>query len=140
MIYYKKKNYLDNEYCLCFEIKKTTYSSTFQEMIIHVMDKKKKALKRAFPSDSGLTGCLKIKANYNQTTKNWMDSLKHHFRGNIDFIPHIMGRNGLEPISTDCSLEQIENMKIQKKSALKIYAMAKGKGNYIEHLTVKNEC
>nr|XP_034337190.1 uncharacterized protein LOC117680494 isoform X1 [Crassostrea gigas] len=102
-------------------------TSESKEMIIHVMDKKKKALKRAFPSDSGLTGCLKIKANYNQTTKNWMDSLKHHFRGNIDFIPHIMGRNGLEPISTDCSLEQIESMKIQKKSALKIYAMAKGK-------------
>uniref|UniRef100_A0A8W8J478 Zinc-ribbon domain-containing protein n=1 Tax=Magallana gigas TaxID=29159 RepID=A0A8W8J478_MAGGI len=115
-------------------------TSESKELIVHVMDKKKKALKRAFPSDSGLTGCLKMKANYNQTTKNWMDSLKHHFRGNIDFIPHIMGRNGLEPISTDCSLEQIESMKIQKKSALKIYAMAKGKGNYIEHLTVKNEC
>nr|XP_034331085.1 uncharacterized protein LOC105326511 isoform X4 [Crassostrea gigas] len=102
-------------------------TSESKELIVHVMDKKKKALKRAFPSDSGLTGCLKMKANYNQTTKNWMDSLKHHFRGNIDFIPHIMGRNGLEPISTDCSLEQIESMKIQKKSALKIYAMAKGK-------------
>lgn len=102
--------------------------SESKELIIHVMDKKKKALKRAFPSNNGLTGCLKIEANYNETTENWMDSLKNHFRGNIEFIPHIMGRNGLEPISSDCRLEQLESMKIQKKSALKIYAMAKGKG------------
>lgn len=65
MIYYKKKNYLDNEYCLCFEIKKIIYSLIFQEMIIYVMDKKKKVFKRVFLSDSGLIGCLKIKVNYN---------------------------------------------------------------------------
>lgn len=69
-----------------------------------------------------------------------MDFFKYYFRGNIDFIFYIMGRNGLEFISIDCSLEQIESMKIQKKFVLKIYVMVKGKGNYIEYLIVKNEC
>lgn len=91
------------------------------------MDKNKKALKRAFPCEEGLTGCVKISTSPGQTTRDWMTSLREHFKGSIEFVPYVMGRSGLQRMNEDATLLELESMKVPKKP-LKVYAMAKGKG------------
>ncbi|XP_078334432.1 uncharacterized protein LOC111117070 isoform X4 [Crassostrea virginica] len=112
--------------------KKRTCES--KELLIHVMDKKKRALKRAFPSENGLTGCISITTNYTETPGDWISALKTHFNGNMEFVLYIMDKNGLEPMDADCNLKKLESSKIQKKANLKIYAMVNGKGNVMRLL------
>lgn len=94
------------------------------------MDLKKKALKRLFPSEDGLTGCITITSTYEETVREWLEKLSTHFTGHIDFKAYIMGSEGLQALEMHWTLEEVECQK-PKKRPLKVYAMAKGKGKFI---------
>ncbi|XP_061167728.1 uncharacterized protein LOC133176642 [Saccostrea echinata] len=102
--------------------------SSVNEIQIQIMDGKKKALKRAFPSETGLTGTLKMPVKPGENAKDWMKRLTSQFRGKISFVPFIMGPGGLQELSEPAAfnIENLSALKTQRKA--KIYALAKGKG------------
>ncbi|XP_062582465.1 uncharacterized protein LOC134244220 isoform X2 [Saccostrea cucullata] len=114
--------------------KKGAKSSTdmINEIQMQILDGKKKALKRAFPSDTGLTGALKLTINPAENATEWMRRLNGKFSGKINFIPYIMGPAGLEEINEpeEFNVNSLASLKTQKKTTgtLKMYALAKGKG------------
>lgn len=96
------------------------------------MDGGKKPLKRLFPGDTGLSGCIKISTDYTETITEWMGKLEKHFSKGLTFIPYVMGIGGLETIEDESfSLKTLEELKTKRKQygQPKIYAMVKGKGN-----------
>ncbi|XP_062610441.1 FK506-binding protein 5-like [Saccostrea cucullata] len=103
--------------------------SISKELIVHIMDGKNRALKRAFPTNSGLSGCLKISTSYSENAENWMAKISGMFRGKIEFIPCIMGNCGIETIESprEFSLDDLEKKTAKKYVPLKIYARARGK-------------
>lgn len=91
--------------------------------------KKKQIMPKNYSRYDGSTGCVKIQTNYTENFKDWMESLKKKaLPGSLPSPPpphtntHLMGKNGLEPISYDCTLAKLE---IQRRTALNIYAIAK---------------
>lgn len=78
------------------------------------MDLKKKALKRLFPSEDGLTGCITITSTYEETVREWLEKLSTHFTGHIDFKAYIMGSEGLQALEMHWTLEKVECQKPKK--------------------------
>lgn len=93
------------------------------------MDLKKKALKRLFTSEDGLTGCITITSTYEETVREWTEKLSTHFTGHIDFKAYIMGSEGLQALEMHWTLEKVECQKPKKNCPLKFMQWPKEKVN-----------
>jgi hypothetical protein len=94
------------------------------------MDKGKRALKRAFPGDDGMTGCVKIDLlEEDPCVGNIMESVAEKFSGKFEFVPFIMGGDGLQSVPCELTIRKLGK---SKSKPTKIYAMAKGKGIHMK--------